>query len=544
MMYEDSSLLATRITRLVQALSTGVYERDRAFKLCLLAALTGESVFLLGPPGIGKSLIARRIMHAFEEGSAFEYLMNRFSTPEELFGPLSIQALKDEGRYVRLTEGYLPEASVVFLDEIWKAGPAILNTLLTVVNEKVYRNGNQTLQVPMRLLITASNELPDGDSSLEPLYDRMLLRVYADRVSQKQHFKVMVGDSSDMYSDPVPAGLKITEQEYREWKEGVKAVSLPDSCFEKIYQLKTLVEERQEEHPELDLYVSDRRWKKSVSLLKASAFFNGRMTVSPTDILILRNCLWRDLPTRELIQTVMGQYAKEVAFEQSDMRQQLLFLHAELDRLAHTRAEALMPRTVKTSSLRGERYELDLNEANLEPRAGVGEMAVLLPLLAQTPLHQDLDEPTAMVRVAATELQKLVAHGEGTVPGFINDHDTQSYAIKLALDANHHLVLKDVANREIPVAALGPWPVSRLTRQEWEEQLAALTLQTDQLEQQLMDQRAMFNRTMPHNFIDTDLTDMVTESLDDLTEQMHRLRQSMDSAERLWQTIQCSYDAQ
>ncbi|GAK82529.1 putative regulator protein [Vibrio ponticus] len=332
--YSNKALLSERINKLAQALSDGVYEREDTIKMCLLAALAGESVFLLGPPGIAKSLIAKRLIQAFDNSSYFEYLMTRFSTPEEVFGPLSIQELKDNGRYIRLTQGYLPTAQVVFLDEIWKAGPAILNTLLTVVNEKTFKNGSDIERVPMRLLVSASNELPDEDSGLEALYDRMLVRIFVNRIQDKQNFKSMLTVGTNQEAQ-IPLGLAITDQEYHLWQQELEQLKLTDDVFEKLYQLKSLLEQKAEqagvEFAQSDMYVSDRRWKKSVKLLKASAYFNGRDAINPLDLLLLQDCLWNSAESRDIVWQVIKEFALKYAFDQQEVEQQIEFCREELN---------------------------------------------------------------------------------------------------------------------------------------------------------------------------------------------------------------------
>ena len=260
-----------RIQLLLSEMNRGVYEKEAEIGLSLLAALAGERILLLGPPGVAKSMVARRLKRAFVDARAFEYLMSRFSTPDEIFGPVSISRLKESDKYERAVNGYLPTADVVFLDEIWKAGPAIQNTLLTVINEKLFRNGDTELKLPLKLLVAASNELPTQGEGLEALWDRFLIRMISTCVKQEEAFYQMLLDDGDE-----------EEQETCQWQ-------ISD---EEYAGSRGLGDVYKRQHR--NVYVSDRRWKNIVKLLKASAFVHGRKEACLTDLLPIYHCLWNE----------------------------------------------------------------------------------------------------------------------------------------------------------------------------------------------------------------------------------------------------------
>ena len=285
--------IRTQIHALLSHLNKGLYEREDAIRLALLSACAGESLFLLGRPGVAKSMVARRLKHAFREGRSFEYLMNRFSTPEDIFGPISIQKLTQEDTYERLTEHYLPGAEVVFLDEIWKAGPSIQNTLLTLINEKVFRNGAQEIDVPLRGLVAASNELPEAGMGLEALWDRFLVRLLVEGVEDRHHFRELISAPEDPFTPPKEKD-QITEDQYQDWQQQIGQVSIP----EEVYLLIELIRQKVTEHaqaqsdPTKALYVSDRRWRKIVRLMRTAAFLNGREVVDLMDGFLIAHCIW------------------------------------------------------------------------------------------------------------------------------------------------------------------------------------------------------------------------------------------------------------
>ena len=254
--------IETQINKMLDVMSEGIYEKEHILAMTLLSAIAGESIFLLGPPGTAKSLVARRLKLAFSNANAFEYLMSRFSTPDEIFGPVSISLLKNEDRYERVVDGFLPTATVVFLDEIWKAGPSIQNALLTAINERIFQNGRSTLSLPMKVLIAASNELPMEDEGLEALWDRFLVRMVSNCIQTESIFFKMIRQKP-MKDITMPKELQITEETYESWQQEIHAVAIPDCVCSVVTTIrKRLKEEASKDgNKDMDFYVSDRRWK-------------------------------------------------------------------------------------------------------------------------------------------------------------------------------------------------------------------------------------------------------------------------------------------
>ena len=300
-------MIRKRIEELLQAINMGIYEKETELSLSLLAALAGESVILLGPPGVAKSMVARRLKLAFDGASSFEYLMSRFSTPDEIFGPVSISKLKDSDKYERNTEGYLPTADVVFLDEIWKAGPAIQNTLLTVINEKLFRNGDTEIHLPLKLLLAASNELPTQGEGLEALWDRFIIRIECGNIKNVSRFNAMLLDNTVDDDIEVKDGLQITDEEYNNWDKAINMLAVSEEVLRVINVIRkslgsVTIAQTDERH---NVYVSDRRWKKIVRLLRTSAFVHDRNEVTADDLLPIYNCLWQEPEECEGIRAIV-----------------------------------------------------------------------------------------------------------------------------------------------------------------------------------------------------------------------------------------------
>jgi len=274
-----------------QALQTEMeghlFERHDELEGLLLALLSRQHLLLVGPKGAAKSMMIRMLAGAIDGAKYFERLMTRFTLPDELFGPVSISALKKD-RFSRLTRGYLPEANFAFLDEIWKANSSILNSLLALINERLFYNDGEVLQCPLETLMGASAELPQ-EEALSALYDRFLLRYQVKYIAEDGHLLEMMTD------DRAPdLKTRLTLDEIHDAREAVAAVELDRPLLESIAKIRRRLGAE-------GLSLSDRRYKESLTIVRAKAWLQGRAYAVEDDLAVLSNILWDDPASEPMV---------------------------------------------------------------------------------------------------------------------------------------------------------------------------------------------------------------------------------------------------
>lgn len=283
------------LAEIMRELGTKFPERSQLIEGTMTALLAREHVLMLGPPGTAKSLFARMVADATAGSSFFEVLLTKFTSVEEIYGPISFSALKQD-KYQRMLEGYAATKRVWFFDEIFKASSAILNCNLTAMNERQFHNGGKPQDIPLEMLLAASNEYPQ-DESLKALFDRFAMKFWVDYISDRDQLaKLLAAGGVDAMQNKLAPG------ELDELRKIVDAVKFENGTIDTLLNIKASVEEE-------GFVVSDRIWVKAVKVIKSRAVVRGRDRVISTDFMVLSDMLWKEHKDRDRLNTIIGNAA-------------------------------------------------------------------------------------------------------------------------------------------------------------------------------------------------------------------------------------------
>jgi len=282
------------------------FERREEIRGLLVSLLSKQHILLLGAPGTAKSAMVEDICKRIG-GRYFKKLVARTTTPEELFGPVSLKALENDS-YRRVTKGKLPEAEICFIDEIWKANSAVLNGMLGIINEREFENDGQIVKCPLQTMVGASNELPEDREELGALWDRFLLRYVVKYIRDPRNFEAMLQGTS------LASVTQISQADLQQAQAEVSAVDIS-----KVIPQFTVIRQKMSEK---QIPVSDRRWKQTLSLIKAHAWLEGRKQASDDDLEILAHALWQDPSQIPQVRTEIMQLANPLDKEALELYDQ------------------------------------------------------------------------------------------------------------------------------------------------------------------------------------------------------------------------------
>lgn len=287
----------TKLQQIQQCLNRKFYDREAEIEALMTALLSRQHILFIGPAGTGKSALSSMLGEIVEGSMYFQHLLTPFSTPEELFGVLSLKDL-EQGIYKRNIERMLPEAHFAFIDEIFKANSAILNSLLTLINERIFYNNGVPVAAPLMTVVGSSNEYIEEGEGLEALFDRFLLRYEVDYIREENSFISMLKNDQEIQ---VP---KLTLSELFQHQECVKEVGMSDTIYKALAKVRTKLRDE-------GIRPSDRRFKQSLSLLRAKAYLDGRAHVNRTDLVVLKHVLWENVEQKEKTAQVLHEIAHD-----------------------------------------------------------------------------------------------------------------------------------------------------------------------------------------------------------------------------------------
>lgn len=294
--------LQDKFQSIATELKSEFFERDHIIEAALAAVLASQHMLQIGVPGTAKSALTNALCRRIEGGNYFEWLLTRFSTPEELFGPVSLKSLeKDE--YKRVTTRKLPEAHIAFIDEIFKGNAAILNSMLTAINERQFDNGPSRMKIPLVSVFGASNELPE-ERELDALFDRFILRFDVQYLKDGQNWEALMRTALPTVGKgqvgTVVAPTVVTLNELEQAQADVMHVEFPADTVRMMYNIKMTLDRE-------GLVASDRRWKQTMRVIQAWAWLHGRDKVADEDLELLCDMLWREPNQRPaLVEVIMN----------------------------------------------------------------------------------------------------------------------------------------------------------------------------------------------------------------------------------------------
>lgn len=299
--------MVQKIAEIKNYLTAMYVERADIIDGLLTAFVARQHVLLVGPPGTAKSAMVADLAKCVTDANYFQWLLTRFSTPEELFGPVSLKALEAD-TYKRNTHNKLPEAHIGFVDETFKANSAILNALLTLANERLFYNNGGIVQSPLFSIVGASNEWPEADEGLEALFDRFILRYEMSYIQDGNSFVAMLQGA---YPAQRPT-ISLQELEQIQFQSEMMVTVPPDI----LIVLRDIRDALRQE----GIRPSDRRFRQVLSLLKAAATLDDRDVVARKDLKILAHSLWvtpesneRDIVRSVVLDRCLDPVEREIA---------------------------------------------------------------------------------------------------------------------------------------------------------------------------------------------------------------------------------------